>query len=220
MAQAQAVPLVRINFATLEELSTVFGIGQTTGAFIIALRDRLGNIDKQSFIDLMPIKISPDLLARFDFLPNKIDSDYEDYLDDSDLEGSVAKFRQFLEGAERRQRSTPMVLGGPTSLRKPSYPRRPLDAALQSFHDKGEPSSPPIDIKPGYTGEPSSPPIDIKPGYTGEPSGPSTDLKPGDTGEPTSTPSDLLPGFTGGFPVFLWLLNPFTQGVSFFAFFQ
>ena len=161
---AEAPSLVRINFATLEELREIPGVGIKTAAFLIGVRERLGNIDRQSFLDMLPLKVKSAMLDCIDFSPNKINSDFGDDLDsddsDGDIDQSVNRFRGFLEALKGKKGSfakppTDMPPMGQTPLRRHPAP------LSRSFQDMGDPlRAPGVSFAdPSSEGRPTSAPL-------------------------------------------------------------
>ena len=161
MAMSAVPTCVRINFATLRELTVIPFIGKKSAAFLIGVREKVGNFDKESFLDFVPLKVTPEVLACIDFAPNKIYSDFEEDLDsdDSDMEDSIQEFKVFLEGLKSRRKSTPKPIVGLTPM-GPATLSKHRDSIIQSFDKMGGPLRAPGERfaesknpTPGYAGE-------------------------------------------------------------------
>ena len=116
MAEAQLpAKVVFINFATHDELKSVYGVGDKIAGAILDLRRRMGDIDRDSFVKYIPMHMSVPLLACFDFTPRPSCSSDEE--DDSYLPSRG--FKWFWGNLSKRGRSMPTMSRPQPGLLKP-----------------------------------------------------------------------------------------------------
>ena len=58
---------MKINFAGVDELITLTGIGDAIAAYIVQMRQRSGNLSFDDLVQIPHLKITTDLLEASDF---------------------------------------------------------------------------------------------------------------------------------------------------------
>ena len=104
-AKPLSAKTVYINFATVEDLKTVYGVGDKIAGAIMDLRARMGNIDRDSFVKYMPMRVSSSLLCWFDFTPRAEQSSDEE--EDESLDRPPRGLSRFFKKMGGRDQSTP-----------------------------------------------------------------------------------------------------------------